>query len=326
MNNLIQDTLIWFGGFIAIAFGLLVVARKLTLRSRTFEETFKTLKSDTSISATAIEQAGCFGIGLPELIQSIEHSSGGRRRSSNSIGWTSNDESHGKLTTTLIIVGCGSLAGGVMWSLTSVSRSWLGVMIGLSIATLTAGLGLWLNSRHRTETIPLVSRTWAELLEWLAIRWFGAGPQIEMMRQVARSIEPHDPALAAFVLNSSELSFIDSPFGNEVARYQSSPWPESSDQQVQWFLETACAIRVKLAAELRDDAERVSRRTKCAIWMFLAPSLYLVLLTPPGMEMVSYFNPRPGDSRVAVPVEILETSPPSPSVPEEDSLDGEISR
>ncbi|MEX1231270.1 MAG: hypothetical protein WEB58_13575 [Planctomycetaceae bacterium] len=322
MKDLIRDTLIWFGGFIAVALGLLIAARKLTQRSRTFERTFKTLKSDASAAPAVIEQAGRFSTGLPELFQSFANA-GERKKNERNADLMPQSYVHGNLTTALTVVVCGSLAGGVMWSLTAEPRSWLGVMIGLFIATITAGIGMWLNTRRTTATTPGLNRTWSDVLELLALRWSGAGPQDEMFGQAARSIEPRDAKLAAFVITSAAMPFDESPWRNALMRYQASPWPESTAGQVQWFLETSCRIRLHLANALRHDADVVAIKMKYAIWMFLAPSLYLILLTPPGVEMASFFRSRPADSRPLPAEEGSEIPQPALAIPDDEPTDGE---
>ncbi|MEX0727094.1 MAG: hypothetical protein WD065_12535 [Planctomycetaceae bacterium] len=322
MKDLIRDTLIWFGGFIAIALGLLIVARKLTQRSRTFEQTFKTLKSDASVTPAGIEQAGRFSTGLSELFRFQANADEGKKNERN-VDLVPQSHVHGSLTMALIVVVCGSLAGGAMWSLTAEPRSWLGVMIGLVIATIAAGIGLWTNTGRTTATLPTLNRVWADMLELLALHWTSAGPQEEMMHAVAKSIEPRDAALAAFVIKAAALPIDESPLGIELTHYQSSPWPESTAGQVQWFLETSCRIRLHLANALRHDADVVAIKMKYAIWMFLAPSLYLILLTPPGVEMASFFRSRPADSRPLPAEEGSELPQPALAIPDDEPTDGE---
>lgn len=296
MRELIADTLIWFGGFFAVSVGLLFAARKLTQKSRRTETDFRKLKAETSSAESTFEDYGRFAAGLSELCFSLDDDN--NKSLHTPILRTdlcAIKPVHDRITRLLIVVALGSLAGGIMWSLTAEPRSWGGTMIGLSFAILAAGIALWRNAGGASPPddalIPPLSRRWADILELLALRWTAVEPHADAVRKAAAMIQAHDAPLASFVSQSVNTPFPESPFGKVMTRFQVSEWPETTAAQADWFLKTSCRARARIATALRHDAEHIGKRLKHVVWLCLAPSLYLVLLTPPAIEMMSFFSP-----------------------------------
>ncbi len=304
MKDLIRDTLIWFGGFIAVSVTLLTIARKLMQRARSYEIAYRKMIASADVPAAADPSTDDpFAAGLSALAQSSapEPANAERQLLADLICV---QEPQSQIVNWVILVACGSFAGGLMWSLTSEPRSWYGLMIGGAIAIVALMLGLWLHSRTAVSHSPSLRMSWADLLEILSLRWESAGPQTEMIHKTALALIESDPELSAFVSQSASIPFDESPFWKLLTGFHAKPWPATPTEQACVLRGTACLIRQHLAQAMRFEAKRIARMMKLAIWLFMAPALYVVVLTPPVVELAMYLQVRSSNERDAAPTQV----------------------
>ncbi|MFN0197561.1 MAG: hypothetical protein ACKVT0_12525 [Planctomycetaceae bacterium] len=304
MNDLIGDTLIWFAGFIAVSVTLLMIARKLMQRARSYGAIYKKLISKADVASTTESLTdNVFATGLDLLVKSSSQESSPSERQLLE-RMIRVQEPHSRIVNGVVLVACGSFGGGMMWSLTSDPRSWYGLMIGVGVAIAALSLGMWLHSRATVSHSPPLRMSWANFLEILSLRWETAGPQTEMIHKTALVFAETDPELSAFIAQSASIPFDESPFWSLLSKAYGKPWPMTPAEQTCLLREVACRIRHGLSQAMRSESQRLARSMKVAIWLFLAPALYLVVLTPPIVELALYLQTQSdsktgGSSRVA---------------------------